>query len=347
MYIANEEKITYDDVILKPKQCIVKSRSEIGLETILCNGVVIEHPVISANMYSITEDKMALAMYNSKSVGVIHRFMDIDKFCRILTKLLEEKHRLIAFSVGVKDFSENENSLTKDMLWYAHELRSKSKVDCTYVVFIDLANGFDQRAVGVCKYIKTNYQKKFKVIIGNICTPEAIRFFESFDTPVDGFKCGVGGGSVCTTRTITGHGYPQLSAIIEASQATTLPIIADGGIRNSGDVVKALAAGASTVMCGRLFAGTYEAAEKNTYRGNSSKFIIDNFNSTSKHIPTAEGVETNIESQNRSAEDIMNELAKGIKSGISYSGARDIASLRQNAVFIKQTRASYAEGLTR
>ena len=342
MNINYYEHLAFDDVLIKPRMCAVNTRSEINVASILCSDIALDSPIISANMISITEHKMCLAMNESGGLGALHRFMDEEKFAFEVTQLLNNKINPIAFSVGIRD---RERSIATIEL--ANELRRvSSKPSTKFVVFIDVAHGHTPKVIELATIIKKHYSN-IKVVAGNICTSEGAKFYER-EGVIDAIKIGIGPGSVCKTREVTGAGVPQLSAIIEVASVANTPIIADGGIRNSGDIVKCLAAGADTVMIGRLFAGCEEAADRSSYMGNYSESVIENLSEYSNvsYKPTAEGISVLVE-KNGSAKKVVSDLVKGIRSGISYAGCRDIRSLRKEAVFIRQSRAASIEGMTR
>ena len=232
------------------------------------------------------------------------------------------------------------------------------------VLVIDVAHGHSEMCIEMIKKLKRTYGDELDLVAGNVATPEGVEDLAS--AGADAVKVGIGPGSVCTTRLVAGVGVPQLTAIMKCSEAAEkmdVPIIADGGIRESGDIVKALAAGASTVMIGRLLAGTDESpgtiVVKNgrrykIYRGMASMYAMlgrefrlgeneaEALLDASEYSYYAEGVEAYVP-YTGSASDVIRRLVAGLRSGMSYLGARTIDELRRNAVFIRVTELGYKE----
>jgi IMP dehydrogenase len=227
---------------------------------------------------------------------------------------------------------------------------------------IDVAHGHSERMVDLVKRVKDAYPT-LEVIAGNICTARA--YSDLSNAGADAIKVGIGPGAACTTRAVTGFGVPQFTAIRDCAEEAThlrVPIIADGGIRNSSDVVKALAAGASTVMMGKIFALTNEsAAEKRTvgptegifgkvthpslmakYRGQASEDFQNEFYGGLKAKTVAEGTDF-WAPVTGSARDVIDQLLGGVRSGLTYAGARDIKELQRKAEFVKVTKAYETE----
>ena len=466
------EGLTFDDVLLVPKRSSVATRSQTNLQTKLSRNISLNIPLVSANMDTVTESAMAVAMAREGGIGIIHRFLtiaeqvnevlktkrsgsiiiespytirpeqtlreameymrdkgvsgllvtdtqgklvgiltrrdivmlepgdekkqvkevmtsdvitaksgvDIDAAKDILRKncieklpLLDEignvkglitskdiinagnypqsskdkKGRpLVGAAVGVKgDFMERTESL----------LEAGSDV-----IVVDIAHGHSDNALNTVHLIKKAFPN-CELIAGNVATAHGTE--DLIKAGVDAVKVGVGSGSICITRVITGSGVPQLTAVLDCAQVGkkhNIPIISDGGIRNSGDATKALAAGASTVMVGSLLGGTDESpgsyVMKNgkrykIYRGMASFYASLGRKSketgalaTSDDLNdyVAEGVEGMVPYKG-SVTDIIKQLGGGIRSGLSYCGANNIAQMQQNAEFIKMSTAGYAE----
>lgn len=315
------EGLSYDDVLLVPKRGVLENRVKADIRTRITNDEMISVPFLSAPMDSVTETAMAVAMWNSGGRGVIHRFCKIGqqvdmyldtKFCK--------SDALCA--IGLHDGIERADELYK--------------AGCSIFV-LDVAHAHTDRVLHWLEMwhniMPTN---KTELIVGNIATGEAAQQLEA--AGVDGLKVGIGPGAACTTRMVTGFGMPQLTAIMDVREATDLPIIADGGIKNSGDAVKALAAGADTVMLGSLLAGSNESPLPGHYWGMASKKM------NGHHAP--EGIEGTVPLTGSVADTISN-LAWGLRSAISYAGARDLASLRENAEFIRVSALAQIETQTR
>ena len=251
----------------------------------------------------------------------------------------DTKGRLrVAAAIGIKgDYLERAGAL------------AKAEVDA---LVLDIAHGHSDDAIEAIKIIKKEFPN-IDLVAGNVATKEAVH--DMMAAGVDGIKTGVGPGSICITRIVTGAGIPQLTAIIECAKASDVPVIADGGIKTSGDITKALAAGASSVMIGNLLAGTDESPGISIVRNNRKYKINRGMASLAATINrnkemkdkefgdvVPEGVEA-IVPYKGSAHEIINQLTGGLRSGISYCGARNILELQQNAVFIKMSPAGLHE----
>ncbi|KKL76455.1 hypothetical protein LCGC14_2044700, partial [marine sediment metagenome] len=232
---------SYDDVLIIPKYNKVISRRDVELKTKITRNYEIDIPLIAANMDSICDSKMAIALGKLGGLGVIHRFMTIEEQTREVEKVKQEK-LIVAAAIGVKDAKERTKSLVNAGL---------------NILVIDLAHGHSKYAGKTLDYLKEHYPK-IDIMAGNIATKDGAEYFLS--KGADAIKIGIGPGSLCTTRLMAGAGVPQITAIMDVYEATKgeIPICADGGIKNPGDVVKAIGAGANTVMSGFIFAGTEE-----------------------------------------------------------------------------------------
>lgn len=322
MNIRNEPGLSYDDVLLVPKRGILVNRKDATLVTRFVEGRMIAIPIVSAPMASVTEGEMARAMSNAGGLGVIHRGtqgqpMSIQ--AQAVQFLFPNARAAIA--IGVHDGIERASYLTR--------LGAREFV-------LDVAHAHSDTVYDFVTEFRLAYQPEVKLIVGNIATAEAAEELEQ--AGADGFKVGIGPGAACTTREVTGFGVPQLTAIMDVRSVTDLPIIADGGIKNSGDIVKALAAGADTVMIGRLLAGADEAPFPGEYYGMASKRV------NGHNAP--EGIEGKVE-RTGPAGDTIKRLAWGIRSGMSYAGARNLEELQQNAEFIKVSPLAQQESGTR
>ena len=260
-----KESLTFDDVLLIPKYSEIPSRlSEcISTETDLTKNIKIPTPFISSNMDSITEIDMALAMNTNGGVGIFHRFYrDYNTLLTQITLYAKTKREMPVTSIGINQFNR-----IVDLI----KIRDALGISGLIPVRIDVAHANNKDVLEFIKQIKTNFKGELSVIGGNVCTAEGTMNLINVD--VDAVCVGIGGGSVCSTRIVTGCGVPQLSAVIdcyEVARHYNIPIISDGGIRYPSDAVKALAAGASTVMMGREFASCKEAPHYGFYRGQSS-----------------------------------------------------------------------------
>jgi IMP dehydrogenase len=468
-----KEGLTFDDVLLVPKRSPIVSRSQTDLRTRLSRNINLNIPLISANMDTVTESQMAIALAREGGIGIIHRFMTIedhvDQVLRVKRSesviieqpytvkpdmTLADMHRLMA-EYGVSGLlvedKNNDNKLagiitrrdvmfekngkrkvadlmTKDVITakagttieqakeilhkhrieklplidskgrisglitgkdilkmdeYPHAAKDKKGrllvggavgVKGDYLertealleagadtIVVDIAHGHSENAINTVKMIKKAFPA-CDLIAGNVATGEGAR--DLIKAGVDAVKVGVGSGSICITRVVTGSGVPQLTAVIDAVKAAKeydVPVISDGGIRTSGDLTKALAAGASSVMVGSMFGGTDESPGKTLvkngkkykmYRGMASYMaslgrkyreegpqVVDS-DDLNDYVP--EGVEAMVPYKG-SVVEIVRQLAGGLRSGLSYCGAKTIPEMQKNAEFVRITGAGFIE----
>jgi IMP dehydrogenase len=462
--------LTFDDVLLVPKRSPIISRSQTNLRTKLSRNITLNIPIISANMDTVTESGMAIALAREGGIGIIHRFMTIedqvDEILRVKRSesvmieqpytikpdltvaearkameeysvsglLVEEGGKLLGIITRRDITFENNNKLkvselmTKDVITakagitidQAKEILHNKRIEklpvvddkkhivglitskdilkmeqypyaskdrkgrllvgaavgvkgdylertealleaSADVIVVDIAHGHSENAINTVHMIKKAFPN-CELIAGNVATGEGSR--DLIKAGVDAVKVGVGSGSICITRVVTGSGVPQLTAVIDSVKVARdheIPIISDGGIRNSGDITKALAAGASSVMIGSLFGGTDESPGKSLvkngkkfkmYRGMASFYaslgrkyreagpqVVDS-DDLNDYVP--EGVEAMVP-YNGSVVEIIRQMAGGLRSGLSYCGAKTIAEMQGNAEFIKITSAGYIE----
>jgi IMP dehydrogenase len=232
---------SFDDVLIIPKYNKVLSRRNVNLKTRVTRNYEIDIPLLAANMDTICEKEMAIAIGKLGGLGVIHRFMTKEEQAEQVREV-KRQGLLCAAAIGVKDVEERTRELVK------------SGLD---IIVIDIAHGHSKYAGKTLDYLKEKFPK-IDVMAGNVATKDAAEYFLS--KGADAIKIGIGPGSLCTTRLMTGAGIPQLTAIMDVYEATKgeIPICADGGIKKPADVVKALGAGADNVMSGYIFAGTDE-----------------------------------------------------------------------------------------
>ncbi|SPC33359.1 IMP dehydrogenase [Candidatus Nitrosocaldus cavascurensis] len=469
------EGLTFDDVLLVPKRSSVVSRSHVNLRTRLSRRINLNIPIVSANMDTVTEANMAIAMAREGGIGIIHRFMSVEQQVNEVRKVKRAENIIIEQPYTIRqeqslaeaiELMEEYNvsgllvvdsdgklvgiltrrdimferrtgagekrvydAMTKNVITAKHTITLEEAKEILHkyrieklplvdehnrvkglitakdilrreqyplaakdrkgrllvgaavgvkgdymerterlldagadVIVVDIAHGHSENAIDAIKKIKKAYPD-CELIAGNVATAQGTK--DLIESGVDAVKVGVGSGSICITRIVTGSGVPQLTAIMDCARVAReydVPIIADGGIRNSGDITKALAAGAETVMVGSLLAGTDESPgvsiTKNgkrykIYRGMASFYaslgrkireegalnIEDDLND---YVP--EGVEALVEYKG-SVVDIVRQLAGGVRSGFSYCGARNIEELHRNAEFIRMTMAGYIESM--
>jgi IMP dehydrogenase len=464
------EGLTFDDVLLVPKRSPIVSRSQTDLRTKLSRNITLNTPIISANMDTITESSMAIALAREGGIGIIHRFMTIedqvDEILRVKRSesvmieqpytikpdltvaeakkamadynvsglLVEEGGKLVGIITRRDITFEKNNKLklselmtrevitakpgitidrakeilhnqrieklpvvddkehivglitSKDILkmdQYPHASKDRKGrllvgaavgVKGDYldraealleagadIIVVDIAHGHSENAINTVHMIKKAFPD-CELIAGNVATGEGTR--DLIKAGVDAVKVGVGSGSICITRVVTGSGVPQMTAVtdsVKVARSYDIPVISDGGIRNSGDITKALAAGASSVMIGSLFGGTDESPGKTLvkngkkykmYRGMASFYaslgrkyreegpeVVDS-DDLNDYVP--EGVEAMVPYKG-SVVEIIRQMVGGLRSGLSYCGAKTIPEMQMNADFIKITSAGYIE----
>ena len=332
-----QEGFTFDDVLIRPAASSMEP-AEASLKTNIA-GITLAVPFLSAAMDRVTEEEMAIALGKLGGLGVIHRNCSIEVQVKIVTHV---KKAGVKVAAACGPFAADRAKALDE-----------AGVDA---VVIDCAHGHNLNVVESAKKIKKSL-KHAKMIFGNMATAEAAKAACQF---ADAVKVGVGPGSICTTRLISGVGVPQLSAILEVAAVAKkykVPVIADGGIRTSGDIAKALAAGASAVMLGNLFAGTDEAPGKivekggvkfKEYRGMGSEAVIKSASGSERYFThgrkaVPEGVEALVPYKGPVAE-IIATLVSGVQVGMGYVGARTISEFEKKAQFIRITHAAIAEG---
>ena len=341
-----KEALTFDDVLLTPKYSAILP-SEVTTNTSLSKNLNLKIPIISSAMDTVTESKMAIAIAKAGGIGVIHRNLDI-KFQISEINKVKSKKLLVGAAVGAGplEYKRAESIL-------------KANVD---LIVVDTAHGHTKKVGEIIRKIKKLKSNKTTLCAGNIATTEAAKFLIKLGAEV--IKVGIGPGSICTTRLIAGIGMPQLSAILAVRKGVgrkKVSIIADGGIKFSGDISKALAAGADAVMIGSLFAGTNESPGKiikkrgklfKNFRGMGSigamnkgsadRYFQTKQKDTSKYVP--EGVEGLVKYKG-SVEKIIYRLIGGLKSSMGYLGKKKIINLRNKPKFVKITKAGFYESM--
>lgn len=332
--------LTFDDVCLVPQYNNVPSRTEPDTHTWMTKDIEVGMPLVPANMDTVMGLDLARVIIANGGYPIFHRFASVvDQIGWV-----EELDGQLFVSCGI-----NENSDIFSVL------DAKPTGVC-----IDVAHGHSDRMFGMIKRIK-DHNPNIQVVAGNVCTPMAYQ--DLVNAGSDAVKVGIGPGAACTTRVVTGFGVPQFSAIRQCAEVANklrVPIIADGGIRNSRDVVLALAAGASTVMMGKMFALTREsAAEKRgskfegrlynedlwsgpevaKYRGQASADFQNEFYGGLKEKTVAEGTDF-WAPVTGSAQGLIDDILGGLRSGLTYGGARNIKELQRKAEFM-QVSANY------
>lgn len=355
--------LTFDDVLLIPGYAGFK-RGDISLETQLTKNITLKIPLVSSPMDTVTESKLAIALAELGGIGIIHRNLSIENQAQEV-KLVKDKGLLVGAAVGASKGVED---------------RVTALIEAgVNVIVVDSAHGNAKNVIETIQYIKKTYPKT-DVIGGSVATYDGAKAM--IEAGADGIRVGMGPGAICTTRIISGMGVPQITAIIETCRAASeahIPVIADGGIKYSGDMVKALAAGASTVMMGSFFASCKEAPGEiyeltadqvparfksitkkdqktytfKTYRGMGSIGAMqqgtkikseDEFHGKDykDRILVAEGVE-GLVPVHGTVKDVVEQAIGGLKSGMFYVGTPTIVELQAKGQFIQITQASLVE----
>ena len=340
-----KEALTFDDVLLLPKYSnVLPSNTNIILK--LTKKILLKVPFFTSAMDTVTESKMAIAIAKEGGMGIIHRNLNIRNQSDEVKKV-KNRGLLVGAAIGT----------TIEDLDRARSLISNG-VD---LIVIDTAHGHSMKVLKTLSKVK-KIIKNVPVCVGNIATGEAAK--KLYNSGADIIKVGIGPGSICTTRMVAGIGVPQISAIMEVKRALkkkNIKIISDGGIKFSGDIAKALAAGADAIMMGSIFAGTDESPGKKfkikgkiykSYRGmgsigamsagSANRYSQKNFKDKSKFVP--EGVEGRVEFKGK-VSDIIYQLQGGLRSSMGYIGARNLKEINKKAKFIKITKAGFYESM--
>lgn len=329
------EALSFDDVLLIPQYSGICSRKEIEIKQNLKNVGNFSLPIISSPMDTITEERMSRAMSKAGGTSIVHRYNTIEEQADII-KDTTSLGSQVGAAIGVGD----------DFLERAAAM---ANVGVSFLC-IDVAHGHHLKVRSALEALRNMFSNTMHIMAGNVATLEA--FNDLADWGADSIRIGIGGGSICSTRVQTGHGMPTLQSVMDCAQSDRdAALIADGGIRTSGDIVKALAAGADFVMLGSLLAGTDETpgsvihtknGREKIYRGMASK---EAQRSWRKRVSSIEGVSHTVPLKGP-VKDVLEELRVGIVSGISYSGAHDVSSLQSAAKFVQQTTSGQVESST-
>ena len=337
-----KELLTFDDVLITPKFSFVDSRKYVNPSFVI-GSAGLSCPIISANMDTVTGVEMAKTMWEEGAIGALHRFSSIEQNVADYKEVASYRQCLVSVGIGSAE-------LERAKALYAAGAR---------MFILDVAHGASKAAANMYMILKAELLDII-LIVGNFATGESCSDFRLAVHPflVDGFKIGIGSGSICSTRLKTGCGVPQLSAVMDVARTVSKwpnkPIlISDGGISKPADMCKALAAGADLVMMGSAFAGADESPGdfvwiedkiKKKYRGSASKESYQTQGKTSDYI-TAEGTVTYIDSKGP-VKNIINDYMGGLRSSMSYVGAFDLKEYQSKAEFAKISPAAYRESLT-
>jgi len=343
--VSIKEALTFDDVLLLPRySSVLPSKTNIYLE--LTKKISLKVPFLSSAMDTVTESKMAIAIAKEGGIGVIHRNLNVKDQSQEVKKV-KNKRLIVGAAIGTN----------KEDLDRARSLL----INGVDLIVIDTAHGHSEKVLKTLSKLK-KIVKEVPICVGNIATGEAAK--RLYNSGADIIKVGIGPGSICTTRMVAGIGVPQISAIMEVKKALnkkSVKIISDGGIKFSGDIAKALAAGADAIMMGSIFAGTEESPGKKfkvkgklfkEYRGmgsigamsagSANRYFQKNFKDKSKFVP--EGVEGRVEYKGKVSK-IIYQLQGGLRSSMGYIGAQNLEEINKKAKFIKITKAGFYESM--
>jgi len=342
---AIKEALTFDDVLLLPRfSKILPADTDISFQ--LSKKIKLKTPFLSSAMDTVTESAMAIAMAKAGGIGIIHRNLNIKQQAQEVSKV-KKLNLLVGAAIGTSFEDLN---------------RAKHLIDSGVdLIVIDTAHGHSEKVLKILSKIKKN-KSNIPICVGNIATGEAAK--KLYNTGADIIKVGIGPGSICTTRMVAGIGVPQITAIMQVSKVLKgkkIKIISDGGIKFSGDIAKAIAAGADAIMMGSIFAGTEESPGKKfkiknkyykQYRGmgsigamsagSSNRYFQKNYKDKSKFVP--EGVDGRVEYKGNVSK-IIFQLKGGLRSSMGYIGAKKIIDIKKNAKFIKITKAGFYESM--
>ena len=342
---AIKEALTFDDVLLLPRYSkVLPSETDISLN--LTKTIKLKSPFLSSAMDTVTESKMAIAIAKAGGLGIIHRNLSEQKQSHQVSKV-KKLNLLVGAAIGT---SSTDIDRFKQLL--------DSGVD---LIVIDTAHGHSEKVLKILSKAK-KINSKIPISVGNIATAEAAK--RLYNSGANIIKVGIGPGSICTTRMVAGIGVPQITAVMEVSSALKgkgVKIISDGGIKFSGDIAKAIAAGADAIMMGSIFAGTEESPGKRfkikkkfykQYRGmgsigamsagSSNRYFQKNYKDKSKFVP--EGVDGRVEYKGKVSK-IIYQLKGGLKSSMGYIGAKKLNDIQKKAKFVKITKAGFYESM--
>ena len=335
--------LCFDDILLVPQRSSVSSRHSVRTSMTIGSGnraIRLELPLIAAPMDTVCDRDMCVAMANAGGLGILHRYMTYDDQVWKAKTLVENN---VAFGVAI---ASNNGFMEQAQRLYDVGVR---------MLLIDTANGHGKYAIDAVKALRDKFDD-VHIMAGNVATADG--FARLSAAGADSVRVGIGGGSACTTRLVSGHGVPTLASIMDCDKwleefgskgIDTCSIVADGGIRNSGDMVKAFAAGAHAVMIGSMLAGTDEAPGNvfinehgqhvKAFRGMASREAQKD---ATGNVSVAEGISTTIPYKG-SVKNVLDEIRGGLGSGCSYSGAYSLEELSAFSKYVRVTQASLSE----
>lgn len=332
--------LTYDDIQLIPGFSSVESRTKISLRTKLSRNYDLLIPIIASPMDTVCEVNMAVKMFRLGGVGCIHRFNTPDEQAKMVRDVSYKIYGENQISHLLFEWTDTDRIpiMAAIGVHKKERLRAKKLVEAgANVLLIDVAHGDHQHVIDMIGWCKSNLPPQVDIIAGNIATADAAERLQ--DAGADGLRVGIGGGAMCTTRIKTGFGIPNITSIEDVASVAIVPIVADGGIRTSGDIAKALAVGASNVMLGSILSGTDEAPGQiiertdglyKKYRGSAS---METKVAHGQEPRNVEG-ESTVVHYKGGVKFIVNRLLDGIKSALSYVGAKSLVEYRPDYVIV-------------
>jgi IMP dehydrogenase len=328
---SNKEQLSFDDILLVPQFSGIDSRKDVSVSTILSDGLELDIPIIAAPMDTVCEENMALAMSMAGGLGIIHRYMPIEEQARKV-KMVSQTGAVVGGSVGAR------GTFFEDAVQLVNSGAS--------LVLIDIANGHSHHAISAVSLLREVLGDNVHIMAGNVSTWDG--FARLADAGANSIRVGIGGGSACTTRVVSGHGVPTLASILDIRSRTSYEdspaLIADGGIRNSGDAAKALAAGAHAVMVGRLLAGTTESPGEvegghKVFRGMASREAQEAGRGT---VSGVEGISTRVPFVG-GVNNIINDFKAGLSSALSYTGVDNLFDFYAESMYNRVSGNSLKE----
>ncbi|WP_419842790.1 IMP dehydrogenase [Candidatus Poriferisodalis sp.] len=344
--------LTFDDVLIVPQRSTIRSRGDVSVRTRLSRNITLELPVVAANMDTVCEQEMAIAMGRLGGAGIVHRFMPIEAQADQISHIAHV------------DFADDGSVIAGAAVGTDHDMEDRAEAlwrAGARVLVLDIAHGHADHAIDGLRRLKDRFAD-IDVIAGNVATAHGA--VDLAEAGADAIKVGVGPGGACTTRLVAGVGVPQLAAIDNvvsglAEAGHDVPVIADGGIRTSGDIAKALALGAASVMIGSMLAGTKESPGeveqgphglRKRIRGMASFEAIEA--RAQRHGAVVddeyleqrapEGVEGTVPYRGEAGK-LIGELMAGLRSAMSYTNARNLAEFAEHAEFVAVTPLGLAE----
>lgn len=336
----NKTALCFDDILLVPQESDIKSRHSVDLSMSIGVGereIRLDLPIIAAPMDTVCDVEMCIALSKQGGLGILHRYMPEELLINKTKMLAEAKYD---FGVSV--------AATNGYMNLSEELyKSGAKL-----FLVDTANGHSEYAIRAVESLRAAFGDDAHIMAGNVATADG--FMRLAEAGADSVRVGIGGGSACTTRLVSGHGVPTLASIIDVEELremndSTCSIVADGGIRNSGDMIKAFAAGADAVMVGSMLAGTDEAPGEviTDHNGKEAKVFRGMASASAQRdsrgsVSVSEGVSTTVPYKG-SVEHLINKIRGGLGSGCSYSGVEELSMLSSVAEYVEVTSASLNE----